>query len=52
MGCMTAGLTVKSKLDANTYPAGLKVSDRQMSELQLKKDKFHDDWNYSLLPRS
>src|SRR5437588_12338324 len=46
------GLTVKSKLDTNTYPAGLKVSDRQMAELQLRRDKFHGDWNYSLLPRS
>jgi hypothetical protein len=47
-----AGLAVKSKLDPNTYPAGLKVSDQQMAELQLKRDKFHGDWNYSLLPRS
>jgi transposase len=48
----TAGLAVKSKLDTNTYPAGLKVSDQQMAELQLRRDKFHGDWNYSLLPRS
>jgi hypothetical protein len=25
------GLAVKSKLDTNTYPAGLKVSDQQMA---------------------
>ena len=47
-----SGLAVKSKLDTNAYPAGLKVSDQQMAELQLKRDKFHGDWNYSLLPRS
>ena len=46
-----AGLKVKGKLDTNTYPAGIKVSDQQMAELQLKRDKFHGDWNYSLLPR-
>jgi hypothetical protein len=46
------GLAVKSKLDTNAYPAGLKVSDQQMAELQLKRDKFQGDWNYSLLPRS
>lgn len=34
-----AGLTVKSKLDTNIYPAGLKVSDQQMAELQLRRDK-------------
>lgn len=47
-----AGLRVKSKLDTNAYPAGLKVSDQQMAELQLRRDKFHGDWNYRLLPRS
>jgi Rhodopirellula transposase DDE domain len=46
------GLTVKSKLDTNMYPAGLSVSDQQMAELQLKRDRFHGDWNYSILPRS
>jgi transposase len=46
------GLAVKSKLDSNIYPAGLKVSDQQMAELQLRRDKFHGDWNYSLLPKS
>ncbi|MGO8786580.1 MAG: ISAzo13-like element transposase-related protein, partial [Terriglobia bacterium] len=47
-----AGLVVKSKLDTNSYPAGLKVSDQHIAELQLRRDKFHGDWNYSLLPRS
>jgi len=46
------GLKVKSALDSNTYPAGIKVSDQQMAELRLKKDPFHGDWNYRLLPRS
>ena len=46
------GLTVKSKLDSNIYPAGLKVSAQQMAELQLRRDKFHGDWNYRLLPKS
>ena len=45
------GLAVKSDLDSNVYPAGVKISDRQMAELQLKRDTFHGDWNYSLLPR-
>jgi hypothetical protein len=46
------GLEVKSKLDSNLYPAGLKVSDQQMAELQIRRDKFHGDWNYSLLPKN
>lgn len=48
----TTGLAVKSRLDSNIYPAGIKVSDQQMAELQLRRDKFHGDWNYRLLPRS
>lgn len=46
------GLTVKSEVDSNTYPPGIKVSDQQMAELHLRRDRFHGDWNYSLLPRS
>ena len=46
------GLAVKSDLDSNTYPAGIKVSNKQMAELRLKRDAFHGDWNYSLVPRS
>jgi Rhodopirellula transposase DDE domain len=46
------GLSVKSDLDPNTYPAGIKVSDQQMAELRLRRDTFHGDWNYSLLPRA
>ena len=46
------GLSVKSELDRNSYPAGVKVSDQQMAQLRLRRDAFHGEWNYSLLPRS
>lgn len=50
-GTTTArGLAVKSEIDRNAYPSGVKVTDRQMAELKLKRDSFHGDWNYSLLP--
>jgi hypothetical protein len=48
----TTGLTVKSKIDTNIYEPGLRVSDQQMAELQLRREKFHGDWSYKLLPRS
>jgi transposase len=47
-----AGLEVKSGLDPNSYPDGIKISDRQMAELRLRRDTFHGDWNYTVLPRS
>jgi hypothetical protein len=46
------GLEVKNDLDPNSYPEGIKISDRQLAELRLKRDTFHGEWNYRLLPRS
>ncbi len=46
------GLAVKSELDLDSYPRGVKVSDSQMSELRLRRDEFHGEWNYGILPRS
>jgi hypothetical protein len=45
------GLRVRSGLDANDYPAGLRVSDAEMETLYLQRDAFHGEWNYALLPR-
>lgn len=47
-----AGLRVRAKLDKRKYPLGVKISDDVMKKLNLQKDDFHGDWNYSLLPRS
>ena len=45
------GLRVRSGLDTNDYPAGLRVSDAEMETLYLQRDAFHGEWNYALLPR-
>jgi hypothetical protein len=45
------GLKVRSELDTNDYPAGLRVSAADMKTLYLQRDDFHGDWNYMLLPR-
>jgi len=29
----------------------VKVSDDEMARLNLRPDKFHGDWNYSIRPR-
>ena len=47
----TTGLTVKSELDINHYPAGRIVSDAELSTIHIRRDPFHGDWNYALLPR-
>lgn len=46
-----AGLTIRSELDEGSYPTGRKVSDDQMEGLSIQRDKFHGEWNYSILPR-
>jgi transposase len=45
------GLTVRSELDMSNYPTGRIVSDADMETLNLRRDPFHGEWNYSLLPR-
>jgi hypothetical protein len=47
------GLTVQARLDEGTYPKGVKVTDRQMRELEktrLTRDSWHGEWNYTLHP--
>lgn len=45
------GLTIKAELDENKYPTGIKVSDEELAAVRIKRDKFHGDWNYTILPR-
>jgi transposase len=44
------GLQVRCQLDQNHYPAGRKVTDKELASLHLERDAFHGEWNYSLLP--
>jgi hypothetical protein len=46
------GLSVKSELDTNQYPAGRTVSDDELSTLHLRQDAFHGEWNYRWYPAS
>jgi hypothetical protein len=45
-----AGLTVKSEIDTNAYPAGIKVSDAEMDTINIQRHQFHGDWNYTISP--
>lgn len=45
-----AGLKVCCELDQNDYPKGIEVSDEEMNKLNLIRDQFHGDWNYSITP--
>lgn len=45
------GLTVESTLDTTKYPTGLKVPDEAMATIQIQRDTFHGEWNYTISPR-
>ena len=45
------GLKVKAVLDTNEYETGIKVSEEQLGEIQLRRHKVHPAWNYTLSPR-
>jgi hypothetical protein len=44
------GLKIRAELDAGTYPTGIKVTDEELAAVNLKRDRFHGEWNYSILP--
>src|SRR3954468_23042746 len=46
------GLSVRCELDPNRYPKGVTVSDAEMAGLNIARDEFHGEWNYTLSPRS
>jgi hypothetical protein len=46
------GLKVQCEIDPNTYPAGVKVTDAEMDEINIHRHHFHGDWNYTIKPRA
>jgi hypothetical protein len=30
------------------YPKGIKISDEQLAEVNIKKEDFHGEWNYTI----
>ena len=44
------GFNVQCVLDNNTYQTGIKVSDEELAEVNISKNDFHGEWNYSVFP--
>ena len=47
----TTGLKVSCRLDLRKYQTGRKVSEEEWSAIDLLRDDFHGDWNYTIRPR-
>ncbi len=45
------GLTVTAVKDNQTYPTGLKVTDEDLAALNLFREPFHGEWNYTIKPQ-
>ncbi len=46
-----AGLKVECQLDENSYKKGIKISDEELKEINLIRDDFHGEWNYTIFPK-
>jgi len=46
----STGLKVHAELDQATYHSGIKITDQKLEKVRLRRDKFHGDWNYEILP--
>lgn len=45
-----AGLRVAASLDTGEYPLGIRVSDATLESINITRDKFHGEWNYTIRP--
>jgi hypothetical protein len=46
----TKGLSVMCELDQGKYDIGIKVTDKELKNINLKKNEFHGEWNYMISP--
>lgn len=49
----TKGLKVKAAIDTSIYQTGIKVTNKELNNINLCKHEFHgDDWNYTIKPKT
>jgi hypothetical protein len=46
------GLKVKCRLDRRKYPTGRKISDEEMTRVNVVRNTFHGEWNYVIKPNT
>ena len=45
------GLHVTAMKDSQTYPTGITVTDAELKALNIVRDAFHGEWNYTIKPQ-
>jgi transposase len=46
------GLKVRCELDTQVYPMGIVVTDDELAQVDLKRNDFHGEWNYTISPHT
>ena len=46
----TKGLRVKCEMNRNIYNTGIKITDKEMKNINFMQNQFHGDWNYQISP--
>jgi hypothetical protein len=46
----TKGLIVKANLDEKIYLKGIKVTEQEKAKLNIARNDFHGEWNYTISP--
>jgi hypothetical protein len=41
---------VQAKLDTDCYPAGIKVTKKELAAVRIVRADFHGNWNYTITP--
>ena len=44
------GLKITANLDEREYKTGIKISDKEFEKINIKRYKFHGEWNYIIRP--
>ena len=45
-----SGLNIRAELDTNKYEKGIKITDEELDNINVIRDDFHGEWNYSITP--
>lgn len=46
----TTGLKVRANLDEKIYATGIKVTEEEKNKLNIQRNDFHGEWNYTISP--
>ena len=46
----TKGLEIRCEIDEREYVKGRRVSDAELGSINIERDSFHGEWNYTIYP--